>query len=208
MNFHYIGISLLLLSPSSNTGNFGAIQAAAYSVADGDLPIELNACKSNVGPPTRTVTVQTSSGVINSATVSNQCGTDSTCIIPLGTTLQVDTGLNLGALVVKGTVEWNDATQVNPSAFVCAGYVAIEEQGKWDMDMQCKDAYIYIKANGAVHPHLRSRAFGSYAATGSDYPTIDITGRELARTWSLLSTPIQAGDSKIELMHNAHLMGW
>ena len=140
--------------------------------------------------------------------VSGQCGDNSTCIIPIGMTLQVDTSLNLGALIVRGTVDWNDDTQVNPSAFLCAGYVVVEGHGKWDMDLQAKDAYIYIKDNGAVHNHLRSRAFGSYAATASDYPIIDVNGRELARTWSLLSYPIQSGDNRIALMHNANFMGW
>ena len=191
------------------TGNFDSIQAASYAVADGDLPLELDVCKNNHSPPTRNVTVQASStGVVNSSSVSNQCGNDSVCIIPIGTTLEVDTGLNLGALIVRGTVEWNDGTQVQPSAFVCAGYVAVEGHGKWDMDVQTKNAVVYIKDNGAVHHGLRSRAFGSYAEADSDYPIIDITGREMVRTWSLLSNPIQSGDDKIDLMHNAHLMGW
>lgn len=190
------------------TANFNSMQAASYAVADGDLLLDLNVCKNYQSPPSREVTVQAPNGVIGSSSVSEQCGNDSVCTIPIGITLQVDTSLNLAALVVRGTVEWNDNTQVSPSAFLCAGYVAVEGQGKWDMDLQAKDAYIYIKDNGAVHHHLRSRAFGSYAATGSDYPTIDINGRELVRTWSLLSNPILSGDDKITLMHNPHLMGW
>mmetsp|Transcript_15892 Transcript_15892/g.33623 ORF Transcript_15892/g.33623 Transcript_15892/m.33623 type:complete len:226 (+) Transcript_15892:504-1181(+) len=188
--------------------NFNSIQAASYAVADENLPLDMDVCKSNHNPPTREVTLQVSNGIADSATVAGQCGNDSTCIIPLGTTLQVDTSLNLGALIVRGTVQWNDDTQVNPSAFICAGYVAVEGQGKWDMDLQVKDAYIYIKDNGAVHHHLRARAFGSYASTATDYPTIDINGRELVRTWSLLSHPIRSGDNKMSLMHDAHLMGW
>ena len=136
------------------------MQAASYAVADGDLPLDLNVCKNDWNPPTREVTLQASSGVIDSTSVSEQCGNDSVCVIPIGTTFQVDKSLNLAALVVHGTVEWNDGTQVHPSAFICAGYVAVEGQGKWDMDLQDKDAYIYIKDNGAVHNHLRFRAFG------------------------------------------------
>lgn len=183
------------------------MQAATYAVANDDLPTEMNVCKINRLPPTRQVTVQ-ASNCFTSSTVSSQCGDDSICTIPLGVSLQVDTSLNLGALIVKGTVEWNDDTQVNSSAFVCAGYIAVEGQGKWEMDIQVKDAYIYIKDNGAVHTKLRSRAFGTWAETSSDYPMIDITGRDLARTWSLLSVPVQSGDIMIKLMHNAALMGW
>ena len=194
---------------TQNAANFDAMQAATYAVADEDLPTEMNVCKINSFPPTRQVTVQAPNGeVINSSTVSAQCGDDSICLIPLGVYLQVDTSLNLGALIVKGTVEWNDDTQLNSSAFVCAGYIAIEGQGKWEMDIQVNEAYIYIKDNGAVHSELRSRALGSWAETSSDYPMIDITGRDLTRTWSLLSVPIQSGDSMIKLMHNAELMGW
>lgn len=136
------------------------MQAASYAVADGDLPLDLNVCKDDRNPPTREVTVQSSNGVVGSASVTSQCGMDSVCIVPIGTTLQVDRSLNLAALVVRGTVEWNDGTQAHHSAFLCAGYVAIEGQGKWDMDLQVKDAYVYIKDNGAVHHNLRSRAFG------------------------------------------------
>ena len=194
---------------SQNAANFDAMQAATYAIANDDLPTEMNVCKINSFPPTRQVTVQAPNGaVINSFTLSAQCGDDSICTIPLGVFLQVDTSLNLGALIVKGTIEWNDDTQVNSSAFVCAGYIAVEGQGKWEMDIQVKDAYIYIKYNGAVHTKLRSRAFGTWAETVSDYPMIDITGRDLARTWSLLSVPIQSGDTMIKLMHNAELMGW
>jgi len=190
------------------TASFNSIQSATFAIADRDLPAEVNVCKNHRIRPTRLVTVQTSSGITDSATVSAQCGDDSVCIIPIGKTLQVDTSLNLGALIVRGTVQWNDDTQVNPSAFICAGYVAVEGQGKWDMDLQVKDAYIYIKDNGAVHHKLRTRAFGSYASSATDYPTIDINGRDLVRTWSLLSQPIRSGDNKMSLMHDAHLMGW
>ena len=194
-----------------NTASFNFIQAASYAVADDDLPFELNVCKNsnNDSPPTREVTVQAASSVIDSSTVFNQCGDDSICIIPFGTTLQMNTNLNVGALIVRGSVEWNDDTQVQPSAFLCAGYVVVEGHGKWDMDLQQeKDVFIYIKDNGAVHDKLRSRAFGSYAYAEGDYPMIDINGRELVRTWSLLADPVRSGDEKMKLMHNAHLMGW
>ncbi len=69
-------------------------------------------------------------------------------------------------------------------------------------------AYVYIKDNGAVHGVLRSRAFGTAATNPGDYPVIDIRGREMSRTWSLLSRPIVVGDGKMTLMHHANLMGW
>ena len=201
-------------SSSSHTENFDSIQAASYSVIndpDANLPPDLlSVCKDKgINPPAREVVVQTdSSGLVNSSTVSTQCGGDSVCVIPFGITLQVDTSLSLAALIVKGVVEWTDDTQVNPSAFMCAGYIAVEGLGKWEMDVQSKDSFVYIKDNGAVHPMLRSRSFGSAAMNIGDYPTIEISGRELSRTWSLLSKPLQQGDDTVQLMHNPKFMGW
>jgi hypothetical protein len=189
--------------------DFDSIQAATYTVADGDLPFELNVCTNmSSPPPSREVTVQSSNGLINSSEVFEQCGVDSVCTIPLGTTFEVDGSLNLGALVIQGVVEWTDNTQGSPSAFLCSGYVAVEGLGEWNMNLQDKNAFIYLKDNGAVHHHLRSRAFGSFASTDSDYPVLDITGREMIRTWSLISQPVRIGDDTLKLMHNARLMGW
>lgn len=155
------------------------------------------------------VTVRASAnGFVDSNLVSEQCGDHSICIIPTGTTFQVNSSIDLGALVVRGVVEWNDSTQVDERVFLCAGFIAIEGHGKWEMDLQNKDAFIYIKDNGATHDHLRSRAFGSVAMMDSDYPIIDINGRELGRTWSLLAEPLRHGDVKVKLMHDPNLMGW
>lgn len=194
--------------------NFDSIQAASYSVVDdpdANLPPDLlSVCKDKGdNPPVREIVVQADSGgLINSTAASTQCANDSVCVIPFGTTLQVDTSLSLAALVVKGVVEWTDDTQVNPSAFMCAGYIAVEGIGKFEMNVQSKDAFVYIKDNGAVHHKLRSRGFGSVAMNPGDYPIIDISGRDHARTWSLLSKPLQPGDDRVQLMHNANLMGW
>ncbi len=207
-------IAVYTTPPIFTTEKFDSIQAASYSVIDdpdATLPPDLlSVCKDKGNnPPAREVVVQAdSSGLINSSAVSIQCSDDSVCVIPFGTTLQVDTSLSLAALIVMGIVEWTDDTQLNPSAFICAGYIAVEGFGKWEMDLQSKDAFVYIKDNGAVHDKLRSRGFGSVALNNGDYPTIDINGRDLARTWSLLSKPLHQGDDRIELMHNAILMGW
>ena len=187
------------------------MQAATYAVANNDLPNELNVCKNSNSdnPPSREVTVQASTGsIVSSSTISAQCGTDSICIIPLEVEWLVDNSVNLGALIVRGNVEWNDNTQLKPDVFICAGYIALEGQGNWNMNLQVNNAFIYIKDNGAVHSKLRSRAFGTSAFTDRDYPVIDMNGRELVRTWSLLSIPLQKGDTKIKLMHNAYFMGW
>lgn len=192
--------------------NFDAIQAASYSILDevDKLPRNLiSECKNSDISPFRHVTVlPNADGTVNSAQVSQQCGVDSVCTIPLGTTFKFDQSINIGALVVQGNVDWNDGTQVDSSAYLCAGYVAVEGHGRWEMDLQEKEAFVYIKDNSATHGHLRTRAFGSYAMSVSDYPVIDINGRELVRTWSLLAKPLRQGEDKMMLMHNPNLMGW
>jgi hypothetical protein len=218
------------------------MQASSYAVADADLPSEMDACKDGssrgIGtPPTRNVTVvpsPTSGGVVTPSEVASQCGHDSVCVVPFGITLRmivvgggggggvgggvgvVSAGLNLGALIVRGVVEWYDdappESSAQSSSFLCAGYVAVEGQGRFAMDVSRSGgngkAYVYIKDNGAVHGVLRSRAFGTAATNPGDYPVIDIRGREMSRTWSLLSRPIVVGDGKMTLMHDANLMGW
>ena len=148
------------------SANFDAIESATYSVvkdAPGSLPPGLLSACANVGTIASVgeVTVQgNATGYVDSAGVSSQCGSSSVCIVPLGTTFLVDDGINLGALIVRGNVEWSDATQTVDSSYLCAGYVAVEGHGKWEMDLQDKDGVIYVKDNGFEHGHLRSRAFG------------------------------------------------
>ena len=205
----------IIFLPSS--ANFDAIEDATYALVKDQssfdkLPSGLVPACANRGLSPNSDAPQevevSGGGTVTSSTVASQCGTDSVCIIPLGTTFEVDGSIDLGALVVRGNVEWNDGQLFSADVYLCAGYVAIEGQGQWNMDVQDKHAAIYIKNNGYVHPNLRSRAFGSHAETASDYPTIDIRGRELVRTWSLLSEPLNGGDSTMTLLHDANLMGW
>ncbi len=133
------------------------------------------------------------------------------------------TNLNVGALIIRGSLEWNDSTLHVPatntntnststpsSSFLCSGYIAVENNGSWNMNVKLNShtAWIYIKDNGATHPTLRTRAFGAYASNSNESPTIDIQGRELVRTWSLLSQPLQLGQTTMKLMHNPLLMKW
>jgi hypothetical protein len=186
------------------------MQQETYAVAASDLPLSMDDCKNSGQISTQRVIVSSTSGIVTASQVVAQCGIDSTCIVPFGTTLRmVGANLNLGALIVQGAVEWfDDLPAEQRSTFLCSGYVAVENNGMFKMDVQKGNAYIYIKDNGALHPDLRTRVFGGVATTGEDYPIIDITGREMKRTWSLLSKPIAVGDQQMTLMHDAHLMNW
>lgn len=127
------------------SANFDAINAAQYSIVrdspellpSGLLSTCANNINNNVPPSSTQVTVQPSDtnngNIVTSSEVASQCGDNTVCIIPFGTTWSVDSSINLGALIVRGSVEWYDSTQVLDNAYLCAGYVAVEGNGSWDM---------------------------------------------------------------------------
>ena len=53
------------------------------------------------------------------------CGTASICTIPSGITVTMTSSLNVAALVVQGTLEWSDSTQIANDQYLCAGYIAV-----------------------------------------------------------------------------------
>jgi hypothetical protein len=140
-------------------------------------------------------------GLVYASQLKSICQEDKLCIIPENVTLIMNDSLNVGALSVQGSVKWSDEMSLENS-YLCAGYVAIK--GSWDMRLESKSAWIYIKDNGASHPMLRTRSFG----TMGENAILRIEGRKLQRTWSLLSNSLERGDQKMELLHNPALMGW
>eukprot|EP00591_Stephanopyxis_turris_P017726 CAMPEP_0195538828 /NCGR_PEP_ID=MMETSP0794_2-20130614/49734_1 /TAXON_ID=515487 /ORGANISM="Stephanopyxis turris, Strain CCMP 815" /LENGTH=1792 /DNA_ID=CAMNT_0040672837 /DNA_START=109 /DNA_END=5487 /DNA_ORIENTATION=- len=200
--------------------NFDLIDAASYAAIDdpsgaSSLPSDLLAqCKkeNNGVRVDSEINVDASptdgSNIILSSNLSSQCQSNSICTIPPGVTLRMDSSLNVGALVVRGSLEWNDITQQQYSSiYLCAGFVAVEEGGAFRMDLQDQGnrGWIYIKDDGAVHPVLRSRSFGGVGSNS----IVEITGsRQLLRTWSLLSEPLRIGDRYMKLLHNPVYMGW
>mmetsp|Transcript_26399 Transcript_26399/g.72573 ORF Transcript_26399/g.72573 Transcript_26399/m.72573 type:complete len:380 (-) Transcript_26399:2530-3669(-) len=204
--------------------NFNHIMEASYSQVD-DMSNEnlnkpppelLNQCKNHgYANPTQEVIVNAGGGgTVSASSVQSQCRTDTICIIPEGTTLTMDGNLNVGALIVRGVLEWTSTTQSVIDQYLCGGYVVVETNGSFRMDLNSNDAntknaWIYIKNNGAVHHKLRSRSFGSFKTRYSDEnPSMEIRGRELSRTWSLLSKPLNPGTNVMKLMHDPVLMGW
>jgi hypothetical protein len=113
-----------------------------------------------------------------------------------------------------GKVSWTDTTQGSSSnLWLCAGYIAAETGGSFHMNLQSSDkkGWIYIADNGALHPQLRSRVFGAVGnnSTGtSNQPSVLIRGRDMTRTWSLLSTPLTVGATTMRLQDNPINMGW
>ena len=200
-----------------NAANFNEINAASYAAVDdseSNVPAQLiEQCKkvaTFIVPDSPQLLFEEvniiGGGRVDVAHVKQFCTENSICIIPYGTTLEITENLNVAALIVRGAVEWDDSTSPE-NTFVCAGYVAVEGNGLWNMNLQSKSAWIYIKDNGAYHDMLRTRSFGG-VATDEGSPEVNIEGRKLERTWSLLAEPLSSGDTKMNLLHNPSLMGW
>ena len=134
---------------------------------------------------------------ISAAEVTIQCGTASICVVPKGLTLLMNGNLNVAALVLReGTLQWDASTQSMKDQFLCAGYIAVEgSTGEFKLHLSNaegadKRAWIYIKDNGAKHFALGTRAFGSIGST-TNKPTLDLAGRPLRRTWTLLAESLK-----------------
>ena len=134
---------------------------------------------------------------ISAAEVTIQCGTASICVVPKGLILLMNGNLNVAALVLReGTLQWDASTQSMKDQFLCAGYIAVEgSTGEFKLHLSNaagadKRAWIYIKDNGAKHYALGTRAFGSIGST-TNKPTLDLAGRPLRRTWTLLAESLK-----------------
>lgn len=152
---------------------------------------------------------------ISAASAQAQCNEAplSVCVVPPSTRLVMSSSLVVNsALIIRGELYWKD--QQDEAQWLCAGYIAVEEDGSFLMDVQdsSTSSWIYIMANGATHPIGRERFFGAAAASSSDdstaNPTIMITGRHMVRTWSLLAKPLVTGATTIHMLHSPILMGW
>jgi len=196
--------------------DFPTLMEKSYTMVDTDGPAALltqckNPPKQN---PTGDVIVFSESVNISSSEVQSQCGTSTTCILQGGLTLEMDAPLKVHSLIVKdgGKVLWTDTShpENQRSIWLCAGYIAIESGGSFELNLQDEEkrAWVYIMNNGAFHPTLKSRSFGAVGNEGEDNMMINIQGRDLKRTWSLLQQPLLPGSRKMKLLHQPLEMGW
>jgi len=197
--------------------NFNDIVSQSYSaindveIAPASLISQCRGSNSNGAQSLPEVVLTSTIGsTLNSFDVVNQCGVNTTCILPEYLTLRITSSFSLGAFIVRGSLIWDDETQSSPNQWICAGYIAVEASGMFYMHLESpqKTGWIYIKDNGSVHSNLRSRAFGAVSHDISEQPDIDISGREMIRTWSLLAKPVEIGDTELYLMHDPSHMKW
>ena len=102
-------------------GAFSTLIKDSYSAP---LPQDLVAtCKNQ--PQTTTSTVKSITTSVLSSSLQAFCGTDSICTIPTGLTVTMNSNLNVAALVLNGTLVWNDVSQSLNDQWLCAGYIAV-----------------------------------------------------------------------------------
>lgn len=70
-------------------------------------------------------TVQSITTSMLSSDLQAFCGTETICTIPAGLTVTMNSNLNVAALVVSGSLIWNDASQSSSNQWLCAGYIAV-----------------------------------------------------------------------------------
>ncbi len=181
--------------------NFDAHMAVSYAAAD-DSSL-LGPCKQVQGIPiTNVVVVSSDSFTVTSQDVQAQCDSSQICVIPSDLTLTMTESLDVGALSIEGSLLWTDETQTSLETYLCAGYVVTETGGDFYMNLASKQAWIYLKNNGATHSQLRTRVFGGIESQ------VEVTGRPLQRTWSLLDQPLSVGETSLRLLHHPFQMGW
>lgn len=102
-------------------GAFDTLIKDSYSAP---LPVDLAAACKNKNQATVS-TVKSITTSMLSSDLQIFCGTDTICTIPDGLTVTMNSNLNVAALVVNGSLVWNEASQSSTYQWLCAGYVAV-----------------------------------------------------------------------------------
>ena len=151
---------------------------------------------------------------VSAASAQNQCGLKSKCIVPRGLRLIMSSSLNVYSLIIRGELYWRDVDQMEAEQYLCGGVIVAEGEGRFVMNLKDKRGWLYLKDNGAYHGHGKTRYFGGVGehsgehGSGGGGPIVEVTGRKLVRTWSLLAKPFHANEMSIKLMHSPVRMGW
>jgi hypothetical protein len=138
---------------------------------------------------------------------AGSCG--AVCVIPAGTTVTLDVSMDVTSLSVLGSLVWDTSKS---GLTLSAGFVVVEDGGSFTMGTEgapmVNPATIYLKNNGASHHHNGKRVFGGYSALdlGKSGPVVEVFGRVLSRTWTLLAATANSGATSFTVEHSG--MGW
>eukprot|EP00437_Effrenium_voratum_P009909 CAMPEP_0181428788 /NCGR_PEP_ID=MMETSP1110-20121109/16861_1 /TAXON_ID=174948 /ORGANISM="Symbiodinium sp., Strain CCMP421" /LENGTH=1773 /DNA_ID=CAMNT_0023552029 /DNA_START=37 /DNA_END=5358 /DNA_ORIENTATION=- len=129
---------------------------------------------------------------------------DGHCTVPAGSTWIFDQSIDVKTLTIYGTVKWDtekDGLELRTGHILvgAGGYFQI---GSRSMPMEQR-ATIYIKKGLEQHMWFGDRFL---ASEGEAH--VEIHGRRLARTWTLLSRTAESGTRELFLKHDLVQMGW
>ena len=111
-------------SQQDEAGYLGAFDTLIKDSYSAPLPKDLVAtCKNQNQATVSTVKSITTSML--SSDLQIFCGTDTICTIPSSLTVTMNSNLNVAALVVTGSLVWNDASQSSSDQWLCAGYIVV-----------------------------------------------------------------------------------
>ena len=100
---------------------FSTLIKDSYSAS---LPQDLiSTCKN--GPQTTTTTIKSMTTSMLSSDLQLFCGNESICTVPTGLTVTMNSNLNVAALILNGSLIWNDISQSSNDQWLCAGYIAV-----------------------------------------------------------------------------------
>jgi len=102
---------------------FSTLIKDSYSAS---LPQNLIAtCKHQPQTSTTTTTIKSITTSMLSSELQEFCGTESICTVPNGLTVTMNSNLNVAALVLHGSLIWNDRSQSLTEQWLCASYIAV-----------------------------------------------------------------------------------
>lgn len=137
------------------------------------------------------------------------CFTGGDCVVPAGERWLLDADMSVRTLTVLGELSWD--TRVD-GLTLRAGFVLVGGGGRLRIGSASAPmalrATVYIEANGATHHELGERFLGAHATEPGLVPSLEIYGRPLGRTWSLLAADVAPGESVLRLQHAPVEMGW
>ena len=85
--------------------NFGTLTRDSYSAP---IPNNLRSSCRDRGLAQTNLPTQRITRSMTSSELQSTCGENSICTVPAGFTLTINSNLNLAALIISGTLEWND----------------------------------------------------------------------------------------------------
>lgn len=133
----------------------------------------------------------------------HSCTMGSHCVITAGETWWLDMSVRLKTLTVKGTLRWD--TSVG-GLELRAGYISVEDSGLFEIGT--KDRPMEKNATVFIEEGQHHDRWGTRFLFASGNSVINIHGRRLGRTWSLLAQDVFVNQTKLRFKHSLEAMGW